>query len=169
MDVGEENEETEALVSVVFGLTVRVRFRQRGPRAPWRVCACVSVRAQFRVRSSTRVPFPKPPLRITSSESLSRPRQPGRACSGPLRGLQAAPGKWFCKALPWKRDVIEAKMASAEPRTWQGSPVIVTAAPISQMRNRGREGTVDRRSGRTLRPRPPGHSLFFLNRRCVPG
>lgn len=60
-------------------------------------------------------------------------------------------------------------MASAEPRTWQGSPVIVTAAPISQMRNRGRERTVDRRSGRTLRPRPPGHSLFFLNRRCVPG
>lgn len=82
MDVGEENEETEALVSVVFGLTVRARFRQRGPRAPWRVCACVSVRAQFRVRPSARVPFPKPPLCITSSESLSRPRQLGWACSG---------------------------------------------------------------------------------------
>lgn len=91
MDVGEENEETEALVSVVFGLTVRVRFRQRGPRAPWRVCACVSVRAQFRVRSSARVPFQSllsaspraSPLAVLASPDgpavVSPPRTAGRA------------------------------------------------------------------------------------------
>lgn len=57
-------------------------------------------------------------------------------------------------------------MASAEPKTWQGSPVTVITVPISQMRNRGREGTVDRRSGRTLRPRPPG-AQFVLPRQAL--